>query len=61
MEPTDGKISLPELIRVTKAEENVGDSFYAADTNGDGEISRCVTTYDAGGGRECQLYLNEQV
>jgi len=40
VEPTDGKISLSELIRVTKAEENVGDSFYAADTNGDGEISR---------------------
>ena len=40
MHPVDGKISLAELIKVTKAEENVGDSFYAADKNGDGAISR---------------------
>ena len=40
VDPIDGKISLAELIKVTNAEENVGDSFYAADSNGDGEISR---------------------
>lgn len=40
VDPSDGKISLSELMKVTKAEENVGDSFFAADKNADGEISR---------------------
>ena len=38
--PRNDAITLFELKEVTKAEENIADSFLAADKNGDGLISR---------------------
>lgn len=40
IEPKDAHISLEELVKVTGAKENVEESFYAADKDGDMTISR---------------------